>query len=719
LDEKNKTCQDLIRKDQEEQLEAILARHRKEISEHRAATDQILRQAEEKALKAKDDLLIREKEAEAELELMFNERKSQLEKKSRKEEEEVKELLFFQVDKQATNSLAALFCSSPSQPETNASLNPPGFGAITPLTGTPTDAARGVSQSAGAGRKTQNINVGGSPSSTPQVHQPRASSKTTASTTGEALNTASKADLIITLPYKPPTRVQATTPIGNDGQNESNGTHISVPRTPNKEPVQASLRTPLPSTKPASNALSNSSRSTSRKEPAQATSKAQTSSASDAKKSSPLQYEVPVTPSNGSARVPSRTSAMFTPTPASQNPQSVLWKTSPAGSLDSPNRVQTALLLTNSVSSNGCSQEVTRLSAVNLASNTPTQPLPTSQQSTTIEYEQGISSASKLPTTPRHAVYEVDSSLPPSLGEKRKKTSSPKRSSQTIRPDPYDEYGADSDVEPLSGKSRSNKRLKGSTSIPKFSSPFSEGNKVGSQVKSDVKAPSSRTGQRPLVEKASVGPRKTLSQGMAGQERHTGMRDVPRERIPSASPTPSRKVAGTRPEPDRARVTRPSSIFHGQVNQNRSTPTKPVTPSNATPSRAAPPHQSEQKSNKECYDLDRVCYPGKDGKMFSWLKKEDRGTEYQLRFDQNNMFTAYVNGRLGGSQEHGEWLINPNSVDRLEYSSEHRLVKVTRMWNNDPAAYIFFGFIHGAGAFVQRVLELRTSEPHITVKLES
>jgi hypothetical protein len=105
--------------------------------------------------------------------------------------------------------------------------------------------------------------------------------------------------------------------------------------------------------------------------------------------------------------------------------------------------------------------------------------------------------------------------------------------------------------------------------------------------------------------------------------------------------------------------------------------------------------------------------------MFSWLK-EDRGTEYQLRFDQNNMSTAYVNGRLGGSREHAEWFINPNDVDRLEYSSEHRLLKVTRMWNNDPAAYIFFGFTHGAEAFVQRVLESRTSESHITaVKLES
>ncbi len=213
--------------------------------------------------------------------------------------------------------------------------------------------------------------------------------------------------------------MQATTPIGNDGQNESNGTHISVPGTPNKEPVQASLRTSLPSSKPASNALSNSSRSTSRKELAQATSKAQTSSASDAKKSSPLQYEVPVTPSNGSARAPSRTSAMFTPTPASQNHQSILWKTSPARSQDSPSRVQTALLLTNSVSSNGCSQEVTDLSAVNLASKNPTQPLPASQQSTIVKYEQGISSASKLPITLRHAVDEVDSSLPPSLGEKR------------------------------------------------------------------------------------------------------------------------------------------------------------------------------------------------------------------------------------------------------------------------------------------------------------
>ncbi len=60
---KKKTCQNLIRKDQEEQLEAILARQRKEISEHRAATDQILRQAEEQALKFKDDLLIREKDA--------------------------------------------------------------------------------------------------------------------------------------------------------------------------------------------------------------------------------------------------------------------------------------------------------------------------------------------------------------------------------------------------------------------------------------------------------------------------------------------------------------------------------------------------------------------------------------------------------------------------------------------------------------------------------
>ncbi|KAE9370487.1 hypothetical protein N431DRAFT_342655, partial [Stipitochalara longipes BDJ] len=189
--------------------------------------------------------------------------------------------------------------------------------------------------------------------------------------------------------------------------------------------------------------------------------------------------------------------------------------------------------------------------------------------------------------------------------------------------------------------------------------------------------------------------------------------DMTGERTTTSSPTPTRKPPGARPQAN-ARATQPSSISHSQINRHLPTPPKPVILSNSASS--ASPHHSEALSIEKPFDLDRVCYPSKEGRMFSWLRREDRDTEYQLRLGANGMYTAYMNGQLGGS-EFGAWVINPQSITKLEFSFENRLVKLTRTWNGDPKAYIFFGFSDGAEGFVQRILDAAKPETKIA-KLE-
>ena len=74
-----------------------------------------------------------------------------------------------------------------------------------------------------------------------------------------------------------------------------------------------------------------------------------------------------------------------------------------------------------------------------------------------------------------------------------------------------------------------------------------------------------------------------------------------------------------------------------------------------------------------------------------------------------------MNGQLG-DRDYATWMINPKSIQKLEFSYEQRLVAITRTWNSDPKAHIFFGFTNGAEDFVQSIIE---SNPELAkVKLE-
>lgn len=748
LDAESTAHQDRIRKDQEIQLRAILARHKQEISDHNAATEEKLRKAEEEAVKVHKDRLARDKEDEAAIKVKFNERLKQLEEKENRESEELKNLWFHQMDKRVTaspslnapqvhSSLSRSLEETPSRPGANAPLNPPDFSPITPRNGSSARASLGP-QSALTESQTPSGTSEAPPNRTLLREQPRATPTISASSNGDAADAPSHAVIGTPPSYESSNRAPAP-------QNASNGPNSSIPSTPNKETPRARPSTPATSTpKPPFGALSSSGPNTPRKELAQATSETQHGGPSNANPPNTPRYVAPVTPIRGSAGpkthatsttrlplevlsspghgnsrsepaqflsktktdgksnasksgtpqdtvpvTPSKTAGRYqpttptanTPTPAPEKPQNALPSTSPTECQDTPIRAQRTVSF-----SDGHPQGAnTRLSL-----ETPT--FVAVPRNSTM-YENEASSATKLADAPRQHSYVADSESPSLiLREKRKMSSSHKGSSQTLRPDVYNDHPADSDDASNSAKDRSAKRPKiSSSSIPKRASPYSEGNKAGFLLKAIEKALSSRTGEGSPLGKAFAGPRGIPAQGTIGKDQNATSHEI----MPTPSAlTPSKRSTG---------VPQPNTIHHGQIKQHSLTPPKTVVASKPVSSRKVPPPQPGRQSIEKHFELDRVSYPSTGNKWFSWRKGED-GKQYKLVLGKNGMYTAFVDGQLGGS-EYGAWMINPNSTGKLEFSYEQRLVKVTRMWNNDPKAHIYFGFTHGAKDFVQNIID--------------
>jgi hypothetical protein len=579
------------------------------------------------------------------IEQKFKQRRKELEEKEKQEKAEVGRLAFFEVEKRVEQS--------PLLKATNLWLSfPP------PVEETPSRPEASA------------------PLNRPVVSPitPRDGSPTCAATstpqnaaTGPNPGVASSDNPLMGTPQGQHSRASTKIPTAKNKKPASNAPSNAVPTTPQQKAAQTSARTPTASAlKSDSDAAANATPSNSHKE---------------------------------FARAPSRTPAPSTPTPTPKWPRKSLVSTSATASQSTPSKTQCPPQAKAAATPEGRLQGAVDAATVRLAPRTPTKTSSRFQKPVTIKSEGSLSRGVVPPTLEeeRRAV------LTPSqfLGEKRKNDSPQNGYSSKDRPDVLDFDFGDESEGVMSAKLLSVKRAR--TSDNKFGLSQKENVKALSQPQLGDRSKMSEitAAHRQPLSQTPAGRRQTAPQTAAGQ-RPTISRNIAGERS-TASPTSPRKP---RQGVSQSQALQSSSMSPSRGNQyltpftNKVISTQTTSPNTLSPlQRGAPPDRDDRNT----FDLNRVCYPMKDGKFFSWPSEEDHTpTPHWLRLEKG-MYCPYVGGKVGGGKDYGPCLINPTRIVKLDYCLAKRLVKITRPWLNDPEAYVFFGFTNRVEDFLQSV----------------
>jgi DNA-binding transcriptional regulator YdaS (Cro superfamily) len=579
------------------------------------------------------------------IEQKFKQRRKELEEKEKQEKAEVGRLAFFEVEKQVESSpllkATTLWLSFPRPVEATPSRSEASAPLNRPVVSpiTPRD---------------------GSPTyaatSTPQN-----------ATTGPNPGVAGSENALIGTPQKEHSRASSKIPTAKNKNPASNTPSNAVPTTPQQEAAQTSTRTPAASApKPDSDAAANATLSNSHKE---------------------------------HARAPSRTPTPSTATPALKGPRKSLLSTS-ATSQSTPSKTQRPPQAKAAATPEGCLQGAAGEATVRLPPRNPTKTSSRLQKPDTIKSEGSLSRGVVPPTLEeeRRAVLRTPSQ---SLGEKRKNDSPQNGYSSKDRPDELDFDFGDGNEGGMSAKLLSVKRAR--TSDNKFSL---------SQMENVKALPQPQLGDRSKMSEITTAHRQPLSQMPAGR-RQTAPQNAARQQ-----PTISRNIAGERsaasPTPPRkprqgasqSQASQSSSMSPSRDNRYLTTTTNKVISTQTTSPYTLSPFQHDVPSDRDDrnnFDLNRVCYPMKDGKFFSWPSEEGHTpTPHWLRLEKG-MYCPYVGGKVGGGKDYSPCLIKPTRIVKLDYCIAKRLVKITRPWLNDPEAYVFFGFTNQVEDFLQSV----------------
>jgi hypothetical protein len=440
-------------------------------------------------------------------------------------------------------------------------------------------------------------------------------------------------------------------PTAKNKKPASNAPSNAVPTTPQQKAAQTSARTPTASApKPDSDAAANATPSNSHKE---------------------------------LARAPSRSPVPSTPTTAPKGPPKSLVSTSVTASQSTTSKTQ---------------RPPQAEAAVRLAPSTPTKTSSRLQKSVTIKSE-GSLSRGVVPPTLEEERREVLRTPSQSLGEKRKNHSPQNGYLSKDFPEELDFDFGDESEGGIPAKLRSVKR------------PRTSDNKFSLSQKENVKALSQpQLGDRSKMSEITAAHQQSLSQTparrrqtapqTAGGKRPTISRNIAGERS-AASPTPPRKPRQGASQPQ---TLQSSSMSPSRGNQYLTPSTNKVISTQTTSRNTLSPLQRDappDRDDRSTFELNRVCYPMKDGKFFSWPSEEDHTpTPHWLRLEKG-MYCPYVGGKVGGGKDYGPCLIKPTRIVKLDYCLAKRLVKITRPWLNDPEAYVFFGFTNRVEDFIQ------------------
>lgn len=287
--------------------------------------------------------------------------------------------------------------------------------------------------------------------------------------------------------------------------------------------------------------------------------------------------------------------------------------------------------------------------------------------------QQNNSNKNNLPSTPKHGeLRRVQNSPTPSQGEKRKKVSTSNGYSPRDRVDVYDAFSSDDDLVELSNRPIKRPRR---TPHPNTTSPWDPveyprmSNILSAQKQNEKTMSQPAARQRGGISQSAAGERATMSQPPAAGEQ-------------PAMSQPRAEQRGM----SRALAGQSTSMSRSPVKQSPSTPPKASvlykTPSSAenTPSRLP----------QDAFEVDLLRYRRDERSWYQWQPNPKQPIAHHIQL-LKGMYRPLVDFQ-SPDVSYGPWMIRPRRVEKLEYCTEERLVKITRGKVDEPETELWVGF---------------------------